>query len=61
MNDKPTITAAIIALDEERHLAELLPMRDWVDEIVVVDGQSRDATVRIASQMGVHVPAARWG
>ena len=51
----PTITAAIIALDEEANLAELLPRLDWVDEIVVVDGGSRDATVAIAEAHGCRV------
>ncbi len=59
MSDRPTITAAVIALDEERNLAELLPALDWVDQIVVVDGGSRDATVTVARQHGCCVALRR--
>ncbi|HUT13304.1 MAG TPA: glycosyltransferase family 2 protein [Thermoguttaceae bacterium] len=59
MNGRPSITAAIIALDEERNLAELLPRLDWVDEIVVIDGGSRDDTVRVARSYGCRVESRR--
>jgi glycosyltransferase involved in cell wall biosynthesis len=52
---QPTISVAIIALNEERRLAGLLPRLAWADEIVVVDGGSRDATVAIARQHGCRV------
>jgi glycosyltransferase involved in cell wall biosynthesis len=52
---RPTLTAAISALDEAANLAELLPRLDWVDEIVLVDGGSRDATVAIAEAHGCRV------
>jgi len=55
MSDRPTVTAAIIALDEERNLRELLPRLDWVDEIVVVDGGSADATAAVARSHGARV------
>ncbi|HLA85783.1 MAG TPA: glycosyltransferase family 2 protein [Thermoguttaceae bacterium] len=55
MSVRPTISAAIIALDEERDLRELLPQLDWVDEIVLVDGGSRDATVEVARSHGCRV------
>lgn len=50
-----TLTATIIALDEAENLAELLPQLDWIDEIVVVDGGSHDATVAIAQAHGCRV------
>jgi glycosyltransferase involved in cell wall biosynthesis len=60
MSVHPTITAAIIALDAERNLAELLPMLDWTDEVVVVDGGSRDATVQTARLHGCRVAQRRF-
>lgn len=59
MNRAPRVTAAVITLNEERHLAELLPALCWVDQIVVVDGGSRDATVSIARRHGCHVALRR--
>jgi glycosyltransferase involved in cell wall biosynthesis len=55
MNARPTITAAIIALNEERNLAGLLPQLDWADQIVLVDGGSTDRTLRIARRYGCRV------
>ncbi len=55
MNGLPTITAAIIAQDEARNLTELLPALGWTDEIVVVDGGSRDATLHVARSAGCRV------
>jgi len=60
MNGAATITAAIIAVDEADNLAELLPRLDWVDEIVVVDGGSRDATVEVARAAGGRVFIRRF-
>jgi 2-polyprenyl-6-hydroxyphenyl methylase/3-demethylubiquinone-9 3-methyltransferase len=45
---RPKLSAAIIVLNEEKNLPGLLEQLDWVDEIVVVDGGSSDATVPLA-------------
>ena len=45
----------IIARNEERNLAELLPQLEGIDEIVVVDGGSVDGTLDVASAHGCRV------
>jgi glycosyltransferase involved in cell wall biosynthesis len=55
MSQPPTITAAIIALDESENLAKLLPALGWADEIVLVDGGSADATAAVARSHGCRV------
>lgn len=46
------LSAIVITLDEQERLPGLLASLDWVDEVIVVDGGSRDATVEIARQSG---------
>ncbi len=55
MTSSPTITAALITLNEERPLPALLARLDWVSEIVVVDGGSTDRTLEIAQAHGCRV------
>lgn len=53
-----TATLAIVVptLDEEEHLAELLPgLAGEADEIVISDGGSRDGTLAVARRHGVRV------
>lgn len=59
MSDPPTITVAMIVRDEERNLAELLPLLAWSDEVVVVDGGSGDGTVEVARDGGCRVVQRR--
>lgn len=52
----PRLSAVLITLDEERHLADCLASLAGVaDEIVVLDSGSRDATVEIATRAGARV------
>lgn len=60
MSRRPTITAAVITLDEERNLAGLLRALNWTDQIVVVDGGSRDATLPIARRHGCRIASRRF-
>jgi tetratricopeptide (TPR) repeat protein len=57
----PLLTAAMIVRDEEAHLpACLASIRDLVDEIVIVDTGSSDATVSIARSFGAKVHVHPW-
>lgn len=49
------LSVAIITLNEERNLAECLASVAFADEIVVVDGGSRDRTCDIAHAAGARV------
>lgn len=51
-----TISVAVATYNEEENLARCLAsVADWTDEIVVVDGGSRDRTVAIAKEFGAKV------
>jgi glycosyltransferase involved in cell wall biosynthesis len=48
---KIPLSVVVIAKNEEKRIAECLrSVCGWVDEIIVVDDESRDGTVRIAQQ-----------
>jgi len=48
----PTVTALICTLNEEMSLPHVLPrIPDWVDEILMVDAHSTDATVETAKKL----------
>jgi glycosyltransferase involved in cell wall biosynthesis len=48
----PTISVLICTLNEEENLPHVLPaIPDWVDEILLVDGHSIDATVEVAKKL----------
>jgi hypothetical protein len=54
------VSAAVICQDEERHLARCLESITWCDEIVVVDGGSRDGTAGIARRFTERVLTHAW-
>jgi glycosyltransferase involved in cell wall biosynthesis len=48
----PAVTIIICSLNEEGNLPHVLPkIPDWVDEILLVDGHSTDATVEVAREL----------
>lgn len=54
------ISAVIIAFNEERHIADAVRSVEWVDEIIVVDSESTDATREIAASLGAKVIVNPW-
>ena len=46
----PTVSACVIARNEADDLAECLTSLTWANEIVVVDDESTDATVKVAER-----------
>jgi tetratricopeptide (TPR) repeat protein len=59
--NRPRISACMIVKDEEKLLPEcLLSIRDWVDEIVLVDTGSSDRTREIAQEFGARVIEQPW-
>jgi len=60
------IAAIIPVLDEEGAIGQVVTAipRDWIDDIIVVDGGSRDRTVAVAGAAGARVliqPAPGYG
>jgi glycosyltransferase involved in cell wall biosynthesis len=48
----PKITVLICVLNEEKNIPHVLPkILSWVDEIVLVDGNSADGTVEVAKKL----------
>jgi glycosyltransferase involved in cell wall biosynthesis len=55
-----TISATVIALNEERDLPRCLESLKFCDEIIVVDSGSTDRTVEVAKQFGAKVLVEPW-
>lgn len=56
---RPTLSAVLITRDAARHLRECLESLRFCDEIVVVDGGSRDATLQLCAEAGAKVSEIR--
>jgi hypothetical protein len=55
-----TLTACVIVRDEEERLPACLQSLAFCDEVVVVDGGSRDRTMQIAQEAGARVLQSPW-
>jgi glycosyltransferase involved in cell wall biosynthesis len=59
---KPAITGVVIAKDEERIISRALrSLMGLVDELLVIDDESADATAEVAQQAGARVVRRRLG
>lgn len=54
------ISAVLIALDEASRIGDAIDSVQWADEILVVDGGSRDGTREISRSRGARVVARRF-
>ncbi len=56
LNKRQTISVTLAAYNEEAVIGACLDsVKDWVDEIIVVDGNSQDSTAKIAKDKGAKV------
>jgi glycosyltransferase involved in cell wall biosynthesis len=52
---RPTVSAIVIAMNNERTIARCIASLRWADEIVVVDSGSTDRTTEICRELGAKV------
>ena len=61
MNKKPTISLCMIVKDEADFLKSCLDsVKDYVDEMIIVDTGSKDDTIKIAESFGAKVIEHEW-
>ena len=58
---KPTLSVCLIVKNEERFIRQCLAsVKDFADQIVVVDTGSTDRTVAIAKEFGAEIHEFKW-
>lgn len=61
MKKHTTISLCMIALNEEKFVGRALKnVASYVDEIIIVDGGSKDKTVKIAKKFGAKIIYHKW-
>jgi glycosyltransferase involved in cell wall biosynthesis len=56
MPDNYSLTAVVLSFNSEKKIGKCLSsLSGWADEIIVVDGESKDNTVKIAKSLGAEV------
>jgi glycosyltransferase involved in cell wall biosynthesis len=60
MPDTPSLTVVIVAKNEERNIAECVASASFADEVLVLDSNSSDATVALATHAGARVVQTDW-
>ncbi|HEY9773323.1 MAG TPA: glycosyltransferase family 2 protein [Planktothrix sp.] len=59
--NKTTLSVVLVAQDEERTIGNVLEaVREWADEIILVDSGSTDKTMQIAESLGARVMHQKW-
>ena len=53
------LTVVIPTLDEERRIADAIASLAWADDVIVIDGGSRDRTALLAEHAGARVLVVR--
>ncbi len=56
----PKLSVTVITRNEEANLGAALESVSWADEIIVVDAESTDRTVEVASRFTKNVVVRRW-
>lgn len=50
--ERPSVTVVVPAMNEEKNLPHVLPsIPEWVDEVILVDGNSKDNTIQVARDL----------
>jgi len=61
MTNKIPISVFVIAFNEaDRIVDTIASVRDWVDEIIVIDSGSSDATVKVSEENGARIMYNQW-